>query len=93
MCEFCSKFDFATATTSVEGEYAHIYLALCNTSFPKEQQFNFCPVCGKDLRETTKPKADCSKCVTDCRAKHWFEHEMWVKDHGCKQFKSRDKQK
>lgn len=37
-------------------------------------------------------KADCSKCAAKCRYKDWFEHEMWVKDHGCKQFKSRGEQ-
>lgn len=34
-------------------------------------------------------KADCSKCARDCRYKHWFEHEMWVKEHGCNRFESR----
>lgn len=40
-------------------------------------------------REIPKPKADCSKCITKCRFKTWFEHEMWVKEHGCREFKSR----
>ena len=34
-------------------------------------------------------KADCSKCATKCRYKHWFEHEMWVQEKGCINFKSR----
>lgn len=34
-------------------------------------------------------KADCSKCITDCRAKHWFEHEMQVKEYGCRRFKGK----
>ena len=56
MCEFCKKFDFATATTGINGNFAHIYLALCNTKFDKEEQFNFCPVCGKDLRKEDEGK-------------------------------------
>lgn len=34
-------------------------------------------------------KADCSKCVANCRYKKWFENEMWVKEHGCNRFESR----
>ena len=51
MCEFCKKFDFATARVDVRKDTAHLELALCNTKFPKEQQFNFCPVCGEQLKE------------------------------------------
>ena len=36
-------------------------------------------------------KADCSKCATKCRYKHWFEHEMRVKEYGCNNFKSKEK--
>ena len=50
-CNFCEKFDFATAKTEVTKYGANILLALCNTKFLKEEQFNFCPVCGKDLRK------------------------------------------
>ena len=56
MCEFCKKFDFSTATTGINGNFAHIYLALCNTKFDKEEQFNFCPVCGKYLRKEDEGK-------------------------------------
>ena len=56
MCEFCKKFDFATATTGINGNFAHIYLATCNTRFPKAKQFNFCPVCGRDLRKEDEGK-------------------------------------
>lgn len=38
-------------------------------------------------------KADCSKCITDCRYKDWFEHEMRVKELGCSSFKSRSEEK
>ena len=51
MCEFCKKFDFATATTEVAKYGANILLALCNTKFAKKEQFNFCKVCGRDLRK------------------------------------------
>ena len=50
-CEFCSKFDFSSATVEVTKYTAHIHLALCNTKFSKEEQFNFCPICGKSLKE------------------------------------------
>lgn len=50
-CNFCEKFDFATAKTEVNKQFAHIRLALCNTRFPEEEQFNFCPVCGRNLKE------------------------------------------
>lgn len=49
-CTFCKKFDFSTATTEVTKYGANILLALCTTKFPKEKQFNFCPVCGKLLK-------------------------------------------
>lgn len=39
-------------------------------------------------RDKPKPKADCSKCITDCRYKEWFEHEMRVKKSGCSRFGS-----
>ena len=51
MCEFCKNFDFATAMTEVTTCGASILLALCNTKFEKTRQFNFCPVCGRDLRK------------------------------------------
>lgn len=55
-CEFCSKFDFATARTEINGNFANINLAICNTKFPKEKQFNFCPVCGSGLRKEYEGK-------------------------------------
>ena len=50
-CEFCEKFDFATARTEVTKYGANILLTLCNTKFDKEEQFNFCPVCGRNLKD------------------------------------------
>lgn len=49
-CDFCNKFDFSTASTEMHNGFAHICLAVCNTRFPKEKQFKFCPECGRDLR-------------------------------------------
>ena len=48
-CDFCKRFDFSGASWEVTGHWAHIKLAVCNTRYPKEQQFQFCPVCGKKL--------------------------------------------
>ena len=50
MCEFCEKFDFSTAKVEVTKYGANILLTLCNTKFDKEEQFNFCPVCGRVMR-------------------------------------------
>ena len=46
-CEFCRVFDFSRASTEVNHGFAHILNALCNTQYPRHQQFNYCPVCGK----------------------------------------------
>lgn len=51
-CEFCKKFDFSEASAKVEkGKFAHIHLVCGNTRYPKEEQFNFCPMCGRKLKE------------------------------------------
>lgn len=55
-CQFCSTFDFSTANIETNGKFSHINLALCNTRFPKEQQFNFCPNCGKLLNQELERK-------------------------------------
>ena len=56
MCEFCENFDFAMAKVEVTKYGANILLALCNTRFDKEEQFNFCPVCGRDMRKEDERK-------------------------------------
>lgn len=48
-CEFCKRFDFSTAKIEVDKYSARILLALCNTKFDKDEQFNFCPKCGQKL--------------------------------------------
>lgn len=49
-CEFCNNFDFTKACATTE-KGARIELAICNTQFPADQQFNYCPVCGKELKK------------------------------------------
>lgn len=49
MCEFCKRFDFSTAKTEIDKHGARLLTGICNTKFSKEEQFNFCPVCGKQL--------------------------------------------
>lgn len=50
-CDFCQKFDFAGATATVNRNSAAISLAICNTRFPAEQQFKFCPLCGRQVSQ------------------------------------------
>ena len=53
-CEFCQKFDFAGARAEVNKYGAHISLAICNTKFPDEERFKFCPMCGRKLPQPPK---------------------------------------
>ena len=53
-CDFCQKFDFAGARAEVNKYGAHISLAICNTKFPDEERFNFCPMCGRKLPKPPK---------------------------------------
>ena len=53
-CDFCKKFDFAGARAEVDKYGAHISLAICNTKFPDEEQFKFCPMCGRKLPQPPK---------------------------------------
>ena len=48
-CEFCERFDFSTAKIEVDKYNARILLSLCNTKFDQDEQFNFCPKCGRKL--------------------------------------------
>lgn len=41
-------------------------------------------------KECEKQKADCSKCVTKCRKKDWFENEVRVSELGCNWFRSEE---
>ena len=49
MCEFCKKFDFSTAKTEVDKHGARLLTGICNTKFSENEQFNYCPVCGRIL--------------------------------------------
>ena len=53
-CGFCQKFDFAGARAEVNKYGAHISLAICNTKFPDEERFKFCPMCGRRLPQPPK---------------------------------------
>lgn len=49
MCMFCDEFDFETASAIVDGRGASICIAGGSGRYTKEEQFKFCPVCGKRL--------------------------------------------
>lgn len=49
VCEFCEKYDFANSKIEIDKYGARIVLSLCNTKFPKEDQFQYCPMCGRNL--------------------------------------------
>lgn len=51
MCEFCKRFDFSTAKTEVDKHGARLLTGICNTKFSENEQFNFCPVCGRRLKD------------------------------------------
>lgn len=53
-CDFCKKFDFAGARAEVNKYGAHISVAIFNTKFPYEEQFKFCPMCGRKLPQPPK---------------------------------------
>ena len=50
-CSFCEKFDFSRARPSVDEDGAKIEIAICNTHFPIEEQFNYCPICSRKLKD------------------------------------------
>lgn len=62
-CDFCKRFDFSGASCEVTKHGARIKLACGTTGYPKEQQFRFCPVCGKKLHaDQDKGKQKGEKC-------------------------------
>ena len=50
MCEFCKRFDFSTVSAMTDKYGARIASSIGNSEFSVEQQFNFCPVCGRKLK-------------------------------------------
>ena len=49
VCQFCSQFDFNKARVAIDKHGVKIELAICNTEFPKEEQFKYCPLCGRKI--------------------------------------------
>lgn len=50
-CEFCEKFDFGNAKIEIDKYGVRIALAGGWTKFDKEEQFKYCPQCGRKLTE------------------------------------------
>ena len=50
-CGFCGKFNFGDAKAEVYRHGANIVLASALARFPVEEQFNFCPVCGRRVKK------------------------------------------
>lgn len=49
MCNFCKDFDFGTIKCAVDKYGSHIVMAGGAYQYPKEEQFKFCPECGRRL--------------------------------------------
>lgn len=48
MCDFCKNFDWGGASAKTdEGYESRVTLALGSYRFPVNEQFTFCPVCGR----------------------------------------------
>lgn len=50
-CEFCGKADFGEYGFEIGRSYVKIACALGSWRFPTEEQFHFCPKCGRPLTE------------------------------------------
>lgn len=50
-CGFCGKFNFGDAKAEVYRHGANIVIASALARFPVEEQFNFCPVCGRCVKK------------------------------------------
>lgn len=48
-CEFCGKADFGEYGFEIGRSYVKIVCALGSWRFPTEEQFHFCPKCGRPL--------------------------------------------
>lgn len=48
-CDFCSCADFGEFGFEITKHYAKICCAIGNWRFPQNEQFMFCPKCGKPL--------------------------------------------
>ena len=50
-CGFCARFDFSCVKAQIDKYGARIVTAICSGAYPQDEQFNFCPVCGRFLKE------------------------------------------
>lgn len=50
-CGFCARFDFGGVKVEIDKYGARIVTGTSVTQFPLHEQFNFCPVCGRFLKE------------------------------------------
>lgn len=50
-CDFCNLADFGEFGFEITKHYAKICCALGSWRFPKNEQFLFCPKCGKPLTD------------------------------------------
>ena len=50
-CEFCDKFNFGSAKAQIDKYGARIVMAVCCNEYPIDEQFNYCPVCGRFLKQ------------------------------------------
>ena len=51
-CEFCKRADFGEFGFEITKHFSKISCALGSYRFPKEEQFLFCPKCGRPLTDT-----------------------------------------
>ena len=85
-CPFCSQFDFGCAWAEVDKFGARITQAGGSYRFPREKQFNFCPVCGKPRDEMSPSVQDLEQRfsrLVDALSK-WFSaaHLSWGNSGG-----------
>ncbi len=50
-CGFCGKFNFGDAKAEVYPNGANLVFASSWSRFPVDEQFNFCPVCGRPVKK------------------------------------------
>lgn len=52
-CDFCWRFNFGNASAEVDKYGARIKSAVGSYTYPLNEQFNYCPVCGKYVHKET----------------------------------------
>ena len=53
-CKFCLSYDFSKV--KIDEETLSVQIAGGNTTFSKEEQFKYCPICGSALNGNYAPK-------------------------------------